>query len=201
MVDHGCAADSHTRHRRLFYTVSFRSVVVEVYVAPSRLPTRLRFERNGDGPGHAATRLTGADSRNSPNWKYSVQEDVDVVCDARHASTPRSYLKMVSKLVTTNVDAVSVTSMPASWPEASNMWRSTKRTNRVSIDGKVRVLATSRVDATKQEAPREGPSALRVSPKVHETALHQNIWHKCIRNELSPAAFHDTCNHLSQRNL
>lgn len=55
-----------------------------------------------------------------------------------------------SKLVTTNVDAVSVTSMPASWPEASNMWRSTKRTNRVSIGGKVRVLATSRVDATKQ---------------------------------------------------
>jgi hypothetical protein len=74
-----------------------------------------------------------------------------------------------SKLVTTNVDAVSVTSMPASWPEASNMWRSTKRTNRVSIG--VRVLATSRVDATKQEASREGPSALRESPKVHETAL------------------------------
>jgi hypothetical protein len=66
-----------------------------------------------------------------------------------------------SKWVTTNVDAVSVTSMLASWPEASNMWRSTKRTNRVSIGGKVRVLATSRVDATKQEAPREGPSALK----------------------------------------
>ena len=65
-----------------------------------------------------------------------------------------------SKLVTTNVDAVSVTSMPASWPEASNMWRSTKRTNRVSIGGKVRVLATSRVDATKQGEgavrPQEG---------------------------------------------
>ena len=50
-----------------------------------------------------------------------------------------------SKLVTTNVDAVSVTSMPASWPDASNMWRSTKRTNRVSIGGQARVLATSRV--------------------------------------------------------
>jgi hypothetical protein len=77
-----------------------------------------------------------------------------------------------SKLVTTNVDAVSVTSMPASWPEASNMWRSTKRTNRVSIGGKVRVLATSRVDATKQEAFARGrpPSGLRgdTSPLIHK---------------------------------
>ena len=69
-----------------------------------------------------------------------------------------------SKLVTTNFDAVSVTSMPASWPEASNMWRSTKRTNRVSIGGKVRVLATSRVDATKQEAAR---GAVRPTRKAH----------------------------------
>ena len=45
------------------------------------------------------------------------------------------------------------------------MWRSTKRTNRVSIDGKVRVLATSRVDATKQAEgavrPHEGAAAVK----------------------------------------
>jgi len=42
---------SHTRHRRLFNTVSFRSVVVEVCVA-SRLPTaRLNIRCIGDGVG------------------------------------------------------------------------------------------------------------------------------------------------------
>lgn len=91
-----------------------------------------------------------------------------------------------SKLVTTNVDAVSVTSMPASWPEASNMWRSTKRTNRVSIGGKVRVLATSRVDATKQEASREGPSALRVLRVRQKCTKRRSKKHPalCSRNEL-----------------
>ena len=67
-----------------------------------------------------------------------------------------------SKLVTTNVDAVSVTSIPASWPDASNMWRSTKRTNRVSIGGQARVLATSRVWSPPKQVPRP-PSQKLVS--------------------------------------
>ena len=78
-----------------------------------------------------------------------------------------------SKLVTTNVDAVSVTSMPASWPDASNMWRSTKRTNRVSIGGQARVLATSRVCGRHQKTcfvnlnRRDAVSTLAEARKVH----------------------------------
>jgi len=49
---------SHTRHRRLFNTVSFRSVVVEVCVA-SRLPTaRLNIRCIGDGVGNKTVAMT-----------------------------------------------------------------------------------------------------------------------------------------------
>jgi hypothetical protein len=80
-----------------------------------------------------------------------------------------------SKLVTTNVDAVSVTSMPASWPEASNMWRNRKHEaheSRRSIGGRGRCVCSRRVEWTPpNKRRREG--AVRPLP----------TWLKCSRNE------------------